>query len=300
MSANNLVNTASESIAEHELFGDLLKEDEKQFLLDRGIVRSFSTGQYICRQNERDTSLYIVLLGEVEVCEGEKKNQLVLAHLRKGEIFGEISALFKMPRISSVLAAKPSVVLEISADVFEEILAQNKVLMNAIIQRFGSRLIETALRTIVFLRHMPTESLANLIQEASLVSIIPGNTIIAEGEQGNAMFVVAHGAAKVTHTLNGENLPLAIIGPGDYFGEWSLTSGAPRTATVTALSHIEAIRIERETLLAFIQANPDVRDRLDQIAHNRQHGDMSYLGTDSHTEESIENIQHIIKQSDTD
>lgn len=300
MNVDNLVKTASDTIAGHDIFGDLLKADEKQYLMERGVVRSFSTGQVICRQHERDANLYILLLGEVEVSEGDKNNKLVLAHLGKGEIFGEISALFRMPRISSVLAAKPTVVLEIAGDIFEKMIEHNPALRNAIIRRFGDRLIETALRAVSFLRYLPAGALSNLIHEASLVSIVPGSTIVDEGEPGDAMFVIVHGAAKVLHSIDEQSLPLAIIGPGDYFGEWSVMTGAPRTATVTALSHIEAIRIERETLLQFIQNNPDVRDRLDQIARNRHNDDYADTlksGTDGHTRQSIESINSILNKN---
>ena len=300
MTADNLVKTASDSIAGHDIFGNLLSAEERKLLMERGVVRSFSTGQVICRQHERDANLYIVLLGEVEVSEGDKTNKLVLARLVKGEVFGEISALFRMPRISSVSAAKPTVVLEIAGDIFEEIIDPNPALRNAIIQRFGTRLTETALRSISFLRYLPAGALSRLIQEASLVGIAPGNGIVKEGEPGDAMFVIVHGAAKVLRTLNKQALPLAIIGPGDYFGEWSVMTGAPRTASVTALSHIEAIRIERDTLLRFIQDNPDVRDRLDQNAYLRhQHPscDIGPFGTDDHAQQSIDKIHSVLTKN---
>lgn len=292
MVTDNLVKTANESIARHEIFGNLLQADEKHYLMDRGIVRSFSTGQVICRQLERATNLYIILLGEVEVSEGDDTNKLVLAHLGKGEVFGEISALFRMPRISTVLATKPTVVLEIAGDIFEEMIEGNPTLRKAIIQRFGDRLLETALRSVSFLRYLPAGALARLIEEAALVSIIPGSTVVKEGEPGDAMFILVHGAARVTHTLGTEALPIAIIGPGDYFGEWSVLTGAPRTATVTALSHLEAIQLERETLLHFIQHHPEVRDRIDQVAHNRH--DNVLNSTDDYAQQSIDDIHSIL------
>lgn len=300
MTTDNLVKTAKDTIANHELFGNLLTEHEKHFLMDRGVVRSFNTGQVICRQLERDADLYIILLGEVEVSEGDKNNKVVLAHLGKGEVFGEVSALFRMPRISTVRAARPSVLLEIAGDIFEEVLESNPTLLHAIIKRFGDRLIETALRSVSFLRYMPTDALAGLVEEASLVSIIPGCAIVKEGEPGDAMLIIVHGAARITHTLDGQVLPIAIIGAGDYFGEWSILTGAPRTATVTALSHIEAIRVERGTLLHFIQLHPEVRDRIDQIAHNRYddlHHGLSGPGADDQAQKSIDDINLILRNN---
>lgn len=300
MSDNNFIQTASETIDNHEIFGDLLRADEKQFLMDRGIVRSYSTGQFICRQLERESSLYIVLMGEVEVSEGDKNNKLVLAHLGKGQVFGEISALFRIPRISNVLAAKPTVVLEIAGDIFEDLIEKNPTLLNNIIELFGNRLVETALRSVSFFRYMPIDSLRNLIDESSLLSISPGNVIVREGESGDGMYILVHGAARVTNITQGQVLPVAIIGPGDYFGEWSVLTGAPRTATVTALSHIELIRFERETILKFIQENPEVRDRIDQTARMR-HDDIQHelnrSGTDKLAENSIKDISSIMENN---
>ncbi|MDH5445904.1 MAG: cyclic nucleotide-binding domain-containing protein [Gammaproteobacteria bacterium] len=297
MSQADLVKTADKSISNHEIFGNLLKQEEKQFLMDRGIVCSYGTGQVICQQNERKSSLYIVLLGEVEVNEGDGHNKVVLAHLDKGEVFGEISALFGIPRVSNVVASKPTVVLEITGTIFEEVIKKNPTLLKAIVQRFGDRIVETALRTIPFLRYLPVDSLQKLISESSLVSVIPDNLIVKEGEQGDAMFIIIHGAAKLTHNIKGESIPLAIAGPGDYFGEWSVLTGAPRTATVKALSHIEMIRIERNTILEFIQDNPGVRDRIDQIAHMRHDGiikEYPEKGSDKQTRKVIEEINSIL------
>jgi CRP-like cAMP-binding protein len=58
----------------------------------------------------------------------------------------------------------------------------------------------------------------------------PGETVAAEGEQGVGFFVIENGTARVT--VGGEDRRM--LGPGDYFGEVALISGADRTATVTA------------------------------------------------------------------
>lgn len=269
MATNSLIDTASEALSTHDLFRSLLSADEKQYLVDKGTVRSFATGEVICREKDRDANLYIILLGEVEVSKGEDNNKLVLAHLGRGEIFGEVSALFRMPRISSVLAAKPTVALEVAGDIFQELIDANPILLSAIFERFGTRLTETALRSIPFLRHLPESSLEQLIHDAALMSVLPGSAIVKQGEPGDAMFVITHGAARVNQDAEASGQSVTILGPGDHFGEWSVLTGAPRMATVQAVSHLEAIRLERESLLRFIQAHPEVRDRLDQIAHNR-------------------------------
>lgn len=270
MQSEELMNTAGHILAEHEVFVGLLAPEEKQYLMERGILRSVAAGQIICRQHDRASSLFIILLGEVEVSEGEKNQRITLARLEKGEVFGEVSALFRMSRVSTVTARKPSVLLEIDGDIFEDLMATNSQLLKAIIQRFRDRITETALRSVSFLRYLPDETLLQLQKDAALVSLLPGGIIVKEGEPGDAMYILVHGATRVTHQLADQPLNVALLGPGEYFGEWSVLTGAPRTATVTALSHVQAIRIDREQLLYFIQQHPDVRDRIDQVARNRR------------------------------
>jgi CRP-like cAMP-binding protein len=62
---------------------------------------------------------------------------------------------------------------------------------------------------------------------------------------------------------------VALLRAGDYFGERSLLTGAPRTASVAALDDVEAVRIGRAEFLQFIQHHEDVRDRIDMVSHER-------------------------------
>jgi CRP-like cAMP-binding protein len=62
------------------------------------------------------------------------------------------------------------------------------------------------------------------------------------------------GRAKVTKGLR----TVAEIGSGDFFGELALLDGQPRTRTVTALTTLEAIRIERPAFRALLRKEPDL------------------------------------------
>ena len=267
--ATDIMDAVEKALDNDAAFGDLLTVEQRQYLLDRGVVRSVLPGEVLCECGQSGDRVFILVFGEVEVSKNNEGQSVVLAHLRQGEIFGEISALYNSPRISTVTVSKPSVLLEIPGETLTRVVEKNKLLRSAIIKRYKSRITRTALRGIASLRYLSDEALENLIDSSSLVGIPEGNTIVEESESGDALYVVIYGTAKVTHNFGSSKINLALLRAGDYFGEWSILTGAPRAATVTAVTAVEAVRIDCDVFLDFIKDNPEVRDRIDLDAHNR-------------------------------
>ena len=278
-------------------FGDLLTADEKQTLIDCGTVHSATVGEVLCKQGEVDRRVFIIVMGEVEISEGDDDNEVILAHLKRGEVFGEISALFESPRISNVRVTKPSVILIIPGDVFEGIITGRSELYSAILERYKYRLSETALRSVDLFRHLDKETLKPLIEAASIVGISKGNIIVNEGEAGDCFYIIIRGTARVTHDLGDSTINLALMHSGDYFGEWSVLTGAPRAATVSAIDRVDVLCIERSAMLEFIQNQPEVGERIDLVAHNRREG-LSASGVPDSPEDLkllVKNIQEVIQ-----
>lgn len=279
-------------------FGELLTSQEKQSLIDYGVVNSGAIGDVLCQQGEDDHRVFIIVMGEVEVSEGSGDKKVVLAHLRRGEVFGEISALFNTPRISTVTITKPSVILELAGDMFEKIISGRSELYDAILDRYQSRLSETALRSVDLFRHKNKESLATLIQASEIVAIPQGGVIVSEGEVGNNFYIIVRGTARVSHLIGDKAINLALIKAGDYFGEWSILTGAPRSATVSAINHVYALRIDRKVILEFIQKNPDITEEIDETAHNRKDyvSSLGMVSSEQQLKLWLENIENVIKQ----
>lgn len=265
----SLREVVQQAVQNHHTFGDLLLPEEKQYLLDHGVVRSVQEGEFLCRQNQLDTRVFILVIGEMEVSQGEGSNRTVLSRLRRGSLFGEISALFKTPRVSDVIAVKPSVLLEIPGDVLEKIVTYRSELLDAVLEMYKQRVTDTAIHSVPAFRGLDKTMIDRLIDESSLVSIPSGGILMNEGEQGDALYVIIHGMARVSHGLGDNFVNLALLRAGDYFGEWSLMTGAPRAATVSAITRLDAVRIDCKLFLEFIQEHPEIRDRMDMVAHSR-------------------------------
>jgi CPA1 family monovalent cation:H+ antiporter len=98
--------------------------------------------------------------------------------------------------------------------------------------------------------------LANGFKEKSFA---PGRTIVREGHMdGVGFFVVAEGTAAVS--VSGSNV--AIIGPGDYFGELAMITEQARGATVTAETPLRCLMMAFWDFRRFAKDNPDVSWKL--------------------------------------
>ncbi|MBM3511779.1 MAG: cyclic nucleotide-binding domain-containing protein [Alphaproteobacteria bacterium] len=90
-----------------------------------------------------------------------------------------------------------------------------------------------------------------------------GEPVFAEGDAGDAMYVVVSGRARVT-TVNaaGEEVSLAVLGPGDHFGEGALLFGAARSASVRAADDLVLLGLGREEFERQLAGRPAVRTAL--------------------------------------
>ena len=95
-----------------------------------------------------------------------------------------------------------------------------------------------------------------------------GDVLFREGDAGNKLYVVTEGKVKLGRSSSDgrENL-LAILGPGQMFGELSLFDPGPRSATVTAVTDTTFSSLSHEDLLRWLEGRPGVaRALLAQLA----------------------------------
>jgi len=112
--------------------------------------------------------------------------------------------------------------------------------------------------------------LEDILTVTSLRSYQEGDIVVTEGEQGSSLFLVVTGQVKVfTRGERGEHLPLAELGPGDFFGEVSLLTGRPRTATITAKTEVVAIELDKDDVDRISVDHPEVSEVLEDFYRRR-------------------------------
>lgn len=104
----------------------------------------------------------------------------------------------------------------------------------------------------------------------SKLTISANQRIFKEGELNNAMFIILQGNVEIFFTVNSSQTRLAIMKPGDFFGEMALFSSNPRSATARAITACELAVIEsKQQLENFLVKNPKFAAKMVSIMADR-------------------------------
>ena len=115
--------------------------------------------------------------------------------------------------------------------------------------------------TVPLLNGLATELLEGLAKKATPVTFLSDDTIIGEGDRGDALYIISHGQVKVFHPSDPANI-IAELRDGDFFGEMALLGDQVRTASVKALIPTTLLRLTRRDVLSLAESEPELKNRL--------------------------------------
>jgi len=106
------------------------------------------------------------------------------------------------------------------------------------------RIVAQDLRNIGLFGALPERVLEELAAELLVLELPAGTYVFREGEAGSCMFVVVQGDVEVLKkSRGGVDSRVAVLGPGDWFGEMSIIDVQPRSATVLTVSPARLVKI---------------------------------------------------------
>jgi small-conductance mechanosensitive channel len=115
------------------------------------------------------------------------------------------------------------------------------------------------------------DDLSTIAGRASRLRIPAGHAIVRQGQSGSSLFVVVEGVLDVTSDADdGPPHNLGTFVPGDMFGEYSLLTGAPRSATVTARTDSLLFEITKADLLPVLERSPELAESMSDMLASRQ------------------------------
>ena len=112
-------------------------------------------------------------------------------------------------------------------------------------------------------------ALDNIAARAVPVNYLAGDTIIATGDHGDALYIIARGVVGVWSGQASARTQVAELGPTEFFGEMALLGDHTRKADVIALTSCTLLRISRRDILEIADQYHEIRARLDQASAQR-------------------------------
>jgi len=89
-------------------------------------------------------------------------------------------------------------------------------------------------------------------------TFLPGESICQMDAPGDSMYLVKSGKVQIFLPGDPENIVLAELGPGKFFGEMSLLDKAPRSANVVALEQTEIYVLTRKHIAYLLEKEPKI------------------------------------------
>ena len=192
-----------------------------------------------------------------------------VAELGPGDLFGEMTCMNFYPRSATVRAESDVVAFEMLRNVLD-IMMKNKTFRSQIEQNYRRRALETHLRGVPMFADLSPDFIEHLKESVELVRYAPGQVIARQGDAADSFYLVRIGFVKISEEYPGGELVLAYLSRGDYFGEIGLLGGGVRTATCTALDHVEVVKISGDDFRQMVERFPNVRVGLEAVATERR------------------------------
>lgn len=254
----------------NELFGSLVEK-----------------GAVIFREGDPGDAMYIIQSGSVAVSQYHQGKDTTIALLEKNDFFGEMALIDNQPRSCSVTAVARSRLLPLTKASLLQRLGHDSrfllYLLGAVARRVessnrfaavraldqatlsvdGDRTARKPLENPGLTRPSHAESLrrtdswlAGQGYDNHLAVFEAGDTICAQGEAGQSMYIIQQGEVEVLREEPTGRYRLAVLGPQEIFGEMALLNEPSRTASVIATKPTRVFCLDKEEVLKGIETQP--------------------------------------------
>ena len=277
----------------------------KLLLWQKGLVlrRILKAGDVLCRQGEPGHSAFIIKSGTLSIappgCEP-------ILRTSRDVIVGEMACLSGMPRTADVSALDDGEIWEVRRNVLDRMIRSPA--QRGLFERlYGDNALATALNSSEFFVGLGDDDKQQIVKllkpKLVFVRVSPGQAIFRQGALADCLYLVRLGHVRVGVSRYGQEATVWYRGPGTVIGEIglfglsykdagssvadvenalsatlaratpetlsALVPTGERTATCSALDHVEMARIDRAVFLEMLQQFPALRTNLVTMALNR-------------------------------
>jgi CRP-like cAMP-binding protein/small-conductance mechanosensitive channel len=128
-----------------------------------------------------------------------------------------------------------------------------------------------ALQRVELFSRLSREELAVLSESAKAAPFVQGEVVTRQGAKANWLYVLMSGEVEVrVKSTDGEERRVAVMSAPDFFGEMALMTGAPREATVIALTDVECLRVDKDDFRKVLEQRPELANEISVLLAQRR------------------------------
>jgi CRP/FNR family cyclic AMP-dependent transcriptional regulator len=140
----------------------------------------------------------------------------------------------------------------------------------AVASRRGHDVVDEVLARAGIFQGVEPAAAEALARSLEAVEFPRGHEIFAEGEPGDRLYIILSGKVKIGRRApDGRENLLAVMGPSDMFGELSIFDPGPRTSSVTTVTEVKAVSLDRPALRKWINERPEIAEQLLRVLARR-------------------------------
>lgn len=245
----------SEIISKLELFHKLPQKEQNK-IINKLQTEKFKKGTILFQEGDAGDKLYLILEGDIDILiENKQGIEIILATLKAGDYFGEMALLTDSLRSASAKAKTSCTCYSLKRSDFLDLLEKNHIIALELSKVLSHRLSIT--NKLLFqqkisnqtkkIKEFPAELQHAFQEKMTPIRIQANKYVFMEGDTGNKMYFIREGKIIISIINNkDEEVTLAVLNKGDYFGEMSLLTDSLRTANAKAFNDCELLFLEKD------------------------------------------------------
>lgn len=252
------------------LFSDL-PEDAFIALFEKCPLQRFEQGQLVFEQGDKADAFYVICGGRAQVFRTDQGVRRDIATLEEGSFFGEMALLSEAPRSASVEAASEDTqVLAISAEILKELSAAHPSVSTALKKFCRQRMLSNLMNNAPLFAPFNRNDRRDLVQKFRARDVNKGDVLVKEGQSSDGLYLVLSGEVEV----DAGGTRIATLKEGEVFGEMSLLTRSPASASVRATRHTSLLRLPKQDFDLLILSHPQVLEHVSVLVDARKQADV--------------------------
>jgi small-conductance mechanosensitive channel/CRP-like cAMP-binding protein len=135
-------------------------------------------------------------------------------------------------------------------------------------EKIGERV--EALKRVELFSKLTVEERRELATRLKVAPFLRGEVLTKQGAEAHWLYMIIEGTAEVQVAVDGKTEKVASIGEGDFFGEGGMMTGAPRSATVLALTDVLCYRLDKSAFQEIIKHRPEIAEDISHVLARRR------------------------------